>query len=251
MHEGHRQRMIARYRAEGLDHFADHEVLELLLFSQFSRQDVNELAHRLVRRFGSFSAVLQAGEEDLLTVKGVTPRLAQNLALYKHLFRIYEINRFGSRPVLQSYRQAGQYARALLEGYDTECIYCILMNARSAVIASERVAEGTVASAPLQPRKVLEAAIRHKAYAVILAHNHPGGNPRPSISDRQLTRNLQYILSGAEVRLLDHLIVSDTRLFSFANQRLMQEDSGESGACIAQNKISYDIGASPEAIEEV
>ena len=134
-----------------------------------------------------------------------------------------------------------------MDGLAKECIYCICLNAKSAVISSDRVAEGTVSSVPLQPRNVLEKAMRHNAHAVILAHNHPGGNPRPSIQDRQMTRNLQYVLSSAEVPLLDHLIVSDTKMFSFANQRLMEEIHFENGGdAIAQKRLPYDVGTAPD-----
>ena len=83
--------MMDRHRAEGLDHFADHELMELLLYGLVPRADTNIIGHALVRRFGSFSGVLMASEEDLASVDGVSGSMAARIALFKDMFRIYEI----------------------------------------------------------------------------------------------------------------------------------------------------------------
>ena len=134
MHEGHRERMKQRFLNEGLDHFSQHQVLELLLFYTIPRRDTNPLAHKLVKRYGSLVGVLEAGYEDLMTVKGVTRNTAIFLSMIPHLCRRYLNEKQGEKPQLNSSAKAGEYVKSLFHGRVYEVFYVICLDSQTGSI---------------------------------------------------------------------------------------------------------------------
>lgn len=222
LHQGHRERLRARFLAEGLDAFEDHQVLELLLFQALPRQDTNPIAHRLMRRFGSLSAVLEADPTDLASVEGVGAQTAAFLALIPQVTRRYFLDRVRhARTPLDTSEAAAEYLIPLMAGRAEEVFYVVCLDSRLRVLYPALVSEGTVKDALVQPRQVVEAAIRHRAAAVILAHNHPGGTAKPSNHDHQITRHLVQTLGGIDIRVVDHVIVAGDRIYSFAREGVL------------------------------
>lgn len=238
-HDGHRDRMRNRYRAEGLDGFAAHEVIEMLLYKYVPQRNTNELAHQILAQFGSFAAVVEADEKELARIKGVPPLAAFELSMLPALMRYYNRDRFGEKPVLDSYHKAGQYAATLFDGVTSEEFYCMALDARCRLTACKRLSRGSTRAAVVSPRQVVELALLHKASAVILAHNHPGGVGAPSPSDLEMTRALELTLRAIEVDLADHVVVSGQELFSYANKRLMAVEHNRTDVSIAQEGIAY------------
>lgn len=221
MHEGHRERMKQRFLNEGLDHFSQHQVLELLLFYTIPRRDTNPLAHKLVKRYGSLVGVLEAGYEDLMTVKGVTRNTAIFLSMIPHLCRRYLNEKQGEKPQLNSSAKAGEYVKSLFHGRVYELFYVICLDSQNRVNHAALVHEGTIDSAPVYPRLIVETALRHKAAAIILAHNHPGGSLKPSAADLDATRKIQNACEAISIRVVDHIIVAEDEYFSFADKGLI------------------------------
>jgi DNA repair protein RadC len=214
---GHRERLRQRAASEGLDGFDDHQVLELLLFYVIPRADTNPLAHLLIGRFGSLAAVLDADPGDLATVPGIGPNAARFLALIPQVTRRYchdHANR--SRPELTTSETAATYVAPLMAGRCEEVFYVICLDVRCRVLHAALVSEGTVKSAHVEPRHVVEAALRHRAASVLLAHNHPQGTATPTADDRQLTDLLTETLRPLGIRVVDHLIVAGPRVYSLA-----------------------------------
>lgn len=124
VHDGHRRRMRERFRREGLDGFADHEVLELVLFDCIPNGNVNPLAHELLDTFGSLHGVLEARMDQLLAVKGVGERTAAHLATLLPLFRRYQQSVCADRKKIQNRSQASAYCLALLSGGAPSAFIC-------------------------------------------------------------------------------------------------------------------------------
>ena len=221
MHEGHRKRLKMRFLKEGLDSFEPHQVLELLLFYSIPRKDTNELAHKLLERYGSLSGVFDADIKDIVKVPGIGENTAFLLNLIPHLARRYHNDKWGPKPELNSSTKAGNYAISLFAGRNYEAFFIICLDAQNRVNYSELVHEGTINEAPVYPRLLVEAAIRHKANSVILAHNHPGGTLTPSRADIEATKTICTALESISIKVIDHIIVCGDKYYSFAeNGRL-------------------------------
>jgi len=222
LHRGHRDRMRRRALEDGLDGFADHEVLELLLFAVLPRVNTNPIAHRLLARFGSLSAVLEADPNDLATVTGVGRRGAQFLAGMPHLARRYMHDRVRrENPRLTDPDAVAAYVTPLMAGRTEEVIYVLCLDAQCRVRFPALVASGTVTEAHLHPRQAVEMALRHRAASAILAHNHPAGEAMPSGADHRMTQRVAEALASVGVPLLDHVIVAGERVFSFEKEGLL------------------------------
>lgn len=219
LHTGHRNRTRARFLKEGLDSFEDHQVLELLLFQAVARRDTNPLAHKLMERFGSLSAVLEADPKDLASVEGIGENAAVFLSMIPHVTRRYFHDRVRhSRKPLNNSESAAEYLVPLMAGRPEEVFYVICLDSQLRVLYPALISEGTVKDALVHPRKVAEAAVRHKAASVILAHNHPAGSVKPSAHDHKLTRSLVQALGGINVQVVDHVIVAGELIYSFSRE---------------------------------
>lgn len=224
MHDGHRKRMRERFRKDGLDGFAAHEVLELLLFYGRARGDVNPLAHELLDAFGSLKGVLEARPEQLMAVKGVGEESATLISLMLPMFRRYTASLWMERPVINHRSEASEYCKALLAGWRTEHFYVLCLNSNGELIGQRKVAEGSLAEVTAYPRLVIETALNYNARSVVLCHNHPSGNPTPSTDDITTTLRLQRMLSELDVTVLDHIIVAGDQAYSMAQHGELSKD---------------------------
>ncbi|MBQ2954203.1 MAG: DNA repair protein RadC [Clostridia bacterium] len=216
MHNGHRQRMRERFRKEGLEGFAPHEVLELLLYYARARGDVNPLAHQLLDTFGSLKGVLEAGQEQLLRVKGVGEETAALLGLMLPLFRRYQEELCSQRTSLRNCAAAEQYCKALMAGLRHERLYLLSISTSRMLVGTRAIGEGVLNEVPAYPRRVVEAALNHNAYGIILCHNHPGGYAEPSSADLAMTEQIEALMSHLGMRLVDHIIVSGNTTYSMS-----------------------------------
>lgn len=219
LHEGHRARLRERFLKSGLDDFEAHQVLELILFSALPRRDTNEIAHRLLRRFGSLSAVLDADVRELTTVEGVGPSSAYLLTLFRAVARRYALDSAAPNPdavYLLCAQDACCYVQNLFVGCRTEVCYALLVNSRRRVIACRRMEGDSVDSLRLNPQRIASFLFDSHAAGVILAHNHPGGPAEPSPSDAAVTERVAACLSMLGGALLDHIIAGENGVVSYA-----------------------------------
>ncbi|MBA1335388.1 MAG: UPF0758 family protein [Firmicutes bacterium] len=221
LHEGHRKRVKDRYLAEGLDAFEDHQVLEMLLFYCIPRKDTNELAHRMIREFGSLAGLFEADPKDISRRCGVSENTAILVSLIPSLARRYFKGKWGDKPVLNASSKAGEYCVSLFAGRTYEAFFAICLDAQKRVNYAALVQEGTLTEAPVYPRLIVEAALRHQASSVILAHNHPGGSMQPSKADVEVTGRITQALETISVNVVDHIIVAGERYFSFKENGLI------------------------------
>lgn len=217
-HDGHRQRLRERFLAEGIDSFQPHEVLEFLLFFGIPRKDTNELAHQLIRTFGSLSEVLDAPYEELRRIKGMTAGAAVLLKTIPAAGRAYLLDRHAAPLVMDSPKALGEYFVDRFFGETAELVWLLCLDSSLNVIACEQVARGTVTVAQAPARKIAELTLRHNSSRVVLAHNHPRGMAIPSNEDIISTRCLCACLRGIEIELVDHIIVAGRDYVSLRNR---------------------------------
>ncbi len=209
IHDGHRQRMKDRFLAEGLDHFSEVQVLELLLFYCVPRQDTNPLAHALIEHFGSLAQVLEAPAAELEKVKGIGRNAATFLSLMNQVGRYYLVNRSQQNQILPTIEKCGEYLMAFFHGRRNETVYLLCLDAKCKVLCCKALGEGSVNSAGVPIRRIVETALGVNATSVVLAHNHPSGIAVPSPEDVQTTRRVAAALSAVEIGLVDHIVVAD------------------------------------------
>ena len=220
MHEDHRERVRNRFAREDLDAFEEHQVLELILFYSIPRKDTTAIAHRLIDKFGGFSQVLDAPLEELERVEGVGHNSALLLKLFRSSHRYYEICETSNDIRLNTIDQCGKYLMARLNGRKNEEIHLLCLDAKRKVINCQKIEEGSVSSAKLSFRKVINAAMTNNAVSVILAHNHPGGFAVPSAEDVEATKRLAKVLIDVDVYLLDHIVVNNSEYVSLVASNL-------------------------------
>lgn len=209
IHSGHRSRMKRRFLEQGLDGFTDIQALELLLFYSVPRQDTNAIAHRLLNRFGSLSQVLEAPIEELAKVEGVGEHSAVLLHLINEMGRYYLIDRARREQVLPTIEDCARYLQPRFYGRSTETVFLLCLDAKCKVLCCREVGEGSVNSAGISVRRIVETALREGASAVVLAHNHPSGIALPSPEDIQTTRRVAAALQSVEIQLADHIVMAD------------------------------------------
>lgn len=209
IHDGHRQRMKERFRQEGLDHFSEIQVLELLLFYCVPRQDTNPLAHALLEHFGSLAQVLEAPAEELEKVKGIGSNAATFLSLMNQVGRYYLVSRSQQNVILRTIKECGDYLIAFFYGRRNEMVYLLCLDAKCKVLCCKAVGEGSVNSAGVSIRRIVETALGANATSVILAHNHPSGIAVPSAEDVKTTQRVAAALNAVDICLVDHIVVAD------------------------------------------
>lgn len=233
IHAGHRERLRERLRTAGLGAFSEHEVLELLLTYAIPQRDVNPLAHELIAVFGSLNGVLNAQESELLRVKGMGKNAALLLTMMPQLMRYYQLHARQERPVILTQADARAYCTPLFLGAAEEAIYMLCLDQAGHVLHRALLHTGTVDCVALHPRKVVEIALRHGAYSVMLVHNHPSGAAFPSRQDVEATRQITSALYPIGIQLVDHMIFAGEDVYSMIRGRLMGGAREDAGFCYA------------------
>lgn len=214
---GHRSRLKERFLKAGPEAFADYELLELLLFLAIPRRDVRSLAKALLKRFGGFAAVVDAPADRLKEIDGVGDGVIVALRTARasavHLLR----SDLAGRPVLGSWQKVIDYLTADMAWRAEEHVRVLYLNQKNTLIADELQHQGTVNQAAVYPREVAKRALELRATAVILAHNHPSGDPTPSAADIDLTRAVRDALKAVGVALHDHVVVARDGATSLRN----------------------------------
>jgi DNA repair protein RadC len=204
---GHRERLRARFLKGGSDALADYELLELVLFRAIARRDVKPLAKELLKQFGSFAEVVSAPIERLKRVNGLGEAAIAELKIVEAAAHQLARGQVHKRLVLSSWSSVLDYCRTAMAFADKEQLRVLFLDKRNRLIADELQQEGTVDHTPVYPREVVKRALELSATAVILVHNHPGGDPTPSRADIEMTKQIVEIARGLGIEVHDHIIV--------------------------------------------
>ena len=224
IHTGHRQRMKERFLSEGLDNFTDIQVLELALFYCIPQKDTNPIAHALLDHFGSLSQVLEASPAELQKVDGIGKNTATFLHLITQIGRYYLVDRVQRVEILSTIEACGRYLVPRFFGRKVETVFLLCLDAKCKVLCCKEVGEGSVNSAGISVRRIVETALGANATSVVLAHNHPCGMALPSPEDIQTTRRVAAALNTVEIILADHIVVADDDFVSMVQSGYRFDD---------------------------
>lgn len=218
---GHRARLRQRLIGQGEEALLDHELIEYLLALAIPRRDTKPLAKALIAEFGGIGALLSAPPDALLRVKGMGEtsvaalKIAQATAL--RLLR----SEVSQRPVLANWQALLDYLRADMAHHAIERVRVLHLNTRNILIRDELMSEGSIDEAAVHVREVIKRAIDLGSAAIILVHNHPGGDPAPSRADIDLTRRIAEAAKRLGITLHDHLIIGSEGHVSLRAQGLI------------------------------
>lgn len=220
-YHGHRERLRERFLSCGESAVSDYELIELVLFRAIPRVDVKPLAKELIRRFGGFGAALTAADNLLLQVKGMTrAAIAEFRIVHAASLRVARANVM-KRHVISSWTALLDYVSAALANERKEQFRVLFLDRKNVLIADEVQQKGTVDHTPVYPREVVARALELGASAVILVHNHPSGDPKPSREDIEMTREIAAAAKPLRVTVHDHLIVGKGAHASFKSLGLL------------------------------
>ncbi|MGD0166900.1 MAG: DNA repair protein RadC [Gaiellaceae bacterium] len=220
---GHRQRLRKRFQKAGLDGFADHEVVELLLTLAVPRSDVKQPAKALLARFGDLRGILDAPIEELQAVKGLGSVTPVALKIVKATATLYLQQSGEGQDFLADPSRLADFWRMRIGALQNEIVQVGYLDSGYRLMRDgvETLEEGTIDRAAVYPRRVVESALRRGAAALVLAHNHPNGQVTPSEQDKVLTRAIVLAAETVNVKVVDHLIVSASESFSFRTAGLL------------------------------
>jgi DNA repair protein RadC len=220
-YKDHRQRLKKKFSESGVDAFHDYEVLELLLSYAIHRKDVKPLAKELISRFGSLKGIIDAEKDSLEKVKGIGAHTAILIKLIKETGIIYLKEKAKEKAQITCTSELLDYCKTYMGGLKDEKFCVIYLDAQNRMTDIETIQEGIVNQAVVYPRKVLENALKKKASAVILVHNHPSGHVKPSDADIRLTKTIQETARLLDIIVHDHVIIGENRFFSFREEGLI------------------------------
>lgn len=221
IHTGHRQRVKEKALEAGIEHWHYHEVLELLLMYVVPYKDVNPLAHELIDTFGSLSAVLDVGYEQLMKVKGVGHETALFLSLLPEFFLKYTASKNVDLPVLDSSHKLVNYFRSIDRVRNTERFYIFCLTSQKKLTKIVKFDSEIISAINFSltdfSQKVAFAANK----SIIIMHTHPSGVTNPTELDVMATERMIEAADAVGVKIEDHIIVTDTEFFSFLDNHMM------------------------------
>jgi DNA repair protein RadC len=220
---GHRWRLREKFLKGGLKGFLDYEIVELLLTLGTPRRDCKQQALDALKRFKVLRRVLEADDDELQGITGIGPHNVFGIRLVQEVSRLFLKEKMMSLPVCHSSKEVYDYLYHSLRDSRTEKFKVLFLDAKNYILEEKTVFEGTVDSSAVYPREVIKAAIRYEASSLIFVHNHPSGDPDPSESDREITKELIFAANIMQIKVLDHIIIGNNCFFSFADQGLIDD----------------------------
>lgn len=229
LHAGHRKRFKTRFLEEGLDSFADHEILELLLFYSIPQKNTNEIAHRLIRQFGSLHGVFSATVAELTRVEGISDNSATHIRFIASLFKQLSIRKITNEPLGEppTLKSIGEALTTLLSYETNEAVYIALFDGDMRILGCQELHTGNRCSSNISVRSIINCAIQCNAQNIILAHNHPNSSPLPSAEDIQSTHRLLNIPGCLDLQLVEHFVIADEKYHPIINTIDGQKSSME------------------------
>ena len=217
---GHRGRVRERVLKAGIEPLADYELLELLLFYSIERSDTKPLAKRLLDRFGTLGDVFAAESAQLREFE-IDQRTLVHFKAMREVGRRLAERKVKDMPVLTNWQQLIDYCHAALAHEKTEQFRILFLDRKNVLIADEVQQRGTIDHTPVYPREVVKRALALNAAALILVHNHPSGDPKPSRDDIEMTKEIRKAAEALGITIHDHLVIGRKGHASFRSLGLL------------------------------
>jgi DNA repair protein RadC len=219
-YHGHRARVRERVLKAGIEALADYELLELLLFYAIDRIDTKPLAKRLIERFGTLGDIFAAEPAQLREFE-IDQRTLVLFRAAREAGRRLALAEVKDMPVLSNWQQLIDYCHAALAHEKTEQFRILFLDRKNVLIADEVQQRGTIDHTPVYPREVVKRALELGAAALILVHNHPSGDPKPSREDIEMTREVKTAAGALGIAIHDHLVIGRKGHASFRSLGLI------------------------------
>ena len=224
VHDGHRERVKQEFLENGFNEKTPpHKIMEMLLFFSIPRKDTNEIAHDLIRRFGSIAGVLDAPVNELTKVNGISLHSASLIKLMIPIIRCYITEKNEKKMSYSNLDEVCEYLLRQYIGYNKEVFSVVSFSSSGRMLGFDVLSKGNVSEVNISVREIVETVLKQNAVCAIIAHNHPDGVAVPSNEDIAVTKKIQSALSHINIRLLDHIIISGSDYVSMAQSRLYKD----------------------------
>jgi DNA repair protein RadC len=218
---GHRARVKEKFLNSLGSELHDYELLEILLFSAFTRKDSKPLAKKLIEKFGDISAVINADENLLREVEGVSDAVLVQIKLVQQIAQRISRKSLLQKPILNNFDVLVSHLSLFLKDLNHEAFYVLFLDKKYQLIEEQLIAKGENDFVLVSAKDVARRALMLHSSAIVLAHNHPSGDLKPSISDIKTTNEIVDVLKKLQIKVLDHLIISNLGSFSFKKNSLI------------------------------
>jgi len=218
---GHRKRLRDRFLQSGLDGFLDYEIVELLLTLGTPRKDCKQIAKEAIKEFKGLRNVLDASFEELQQIKGIGVSNAFGVKLFQVISERYAREKIPFKISLDSPQAVVNYLKEKLGRENKEHFVILLLGLHNDLLSIKDISIGTLSSSLVYPREVFEPAVKNLAAHIIIAHNHPSGDPIPSKEDVEITKDLVTTGKVLGIEVLDHIIIAESKYFSFREKKLI------------------------------
>jgi DNA repair protein RadC len=205
----------------GATSLSDAELLAIFLRIGIRGKTALDLARDLINHYGNLKSLLMSNEEEFCAFPGMGPAKYVQLQASLEMSKRYFHNEMCESDPINNPEASKNFLRCALAGKQYEVFACLYLDTQHKIIGFEELFRGTLDSASVYPREVVQSVLKKGAAAVILCHNHPSGSTTASQADIQITARLQKALELIDVRVLDHMIVADHKVMSFAEQGLL------------------------------
>ncbi|AXN32088.1 RadC family protein [Vibrio coralliilyticus] len=209
-----REKLLSR----GPQSLNDAELLAIFLRTGTQGMNVLQLSDKLLKDLGSLRSLFAASKEEFCQYKGLGEAKYVQLQAVLEMTQRYLSETLQRGEALTSPQQTKLYLSSILRDRQREAFYILFLDNQHRVIKDEVMFEGTIDAASVYPREVVKRALEHNAAALILAHNHPSGVAEPSQADRRITQRISDALALVDIRILDHFVVGDGDVISFAER---------------------------------
>lgn len=223
IHKDHRQRVRSRYLNEGINSMEDYNIIELLLFYAIPVKDTNAIAHALIEKFNDLNGILEAPAEELKKVEGIGENAATFLKLIREVSLLYSYRKH--RMVLETSPMASlkDFIELQYSNESSEKVYVLCLDSQGRVKRCIKVCDGSLDTAVVDVRIIVETIVRFDEKNVVIIHNHPNGFAVPSATDIKTTKELKTVLNALDINFADHIIFADGDIFSMAESNKFKE----------------------------
>lgn len=225
-YHNHRARLRNKFDELNIQGLYEYEIVELLLTFAIPQKDVKPIAKKLLEKFGSIKGIMDAPPEELKKIPYVKDKTITLIKFIKELTALYYRQKASEVPLLDTKDAIKQYCIQKLGHKLNEEFHVLFLDGKLRLIADNAFnldfkTEGTVDRAPVYPRRIMEEALKKKAHALILVHNHTSGSPKPSAEDITITKAVDLAAKSLGISVFDHFIVAEESIFSFRENRLL------------------------------
>ena len=224
-HNGHRKRLRNLIDTAGLEALSEVQVVEQILTMTHARCETNVIAHKLLNEFGSLSKILDADPYDLMNVGGVGEVTAKTITYLPQIFDLYLKDKNSKKFSCKTYKDIYNFFNSIFEMYASECVIVGFISNNNTFSGYKKRSDGELCEVKINKIEFSKTILRHKAKAVMIAHNHPLGKATPSPKDYDANERIAVMLETLGIIMIDNVIIGEDGLFSFKNNILFPKDN--------------------------